>query len=120
MAGATRLVITSDTLTTGLKEFPEKLDRAVSSTMDYFAPRIEATARSNAPWQDQTGNARNLLAARTEHVPGTRHAIILSHGVPYGIWLEVRFEGRYAIVTPTIQEQGPIVMALLSRLFARM
>jgi hypothetical protein len=49
------------------------------------------------------GDAKNLV-------------IVLSHGVPYGIWLEVRFSGKYAIVTPAIPYWGPKVMTLAAQL----
>jgi hypothetical protein len=103
---------TSDTLTPGLKKFPDALDRAVAQTMDYFAPRVEGYARQNAPWHDQTGNARSGLRATTEHA-GNQHTLILFHSVPYGIWLEVRWNGRYAIIGPTIDAQGPQLMNAL-------
>jgi hypothetical protein len=94
--------ITSDTLTPGLKAFPGKLDAQVAQTVDYFALRTEEYAKQNAPWTDRTGNARNLLHAEAFHEPPVRHGITLSHGVPYGIWLEIRFEGKNAIIGPTL------------------
>jgi hypothetical protein len=30
------------------------------------------------------------------------HELILLHSMPYGIWLEVRWSGRYAIIGPTM------------------
>jgi hypothetical protein len=69
--------------------------------------------RQNAPWTDQTGNARNGLFAEAKHDWGRTHAIVLYHSVPYGIWLEVRHQGRYAIILPTAKEQGMAVMNTL-------
>jgi hypothetical protein len=119
-ARSARLVITHDTLTPGLEEFPDVLDRALSRSMDFFTPQVEGYARSNAPWTDRTGNARNGLRATTEHSPGSRHAIVLSHSVPYGIWLEVRWDGRYAAIEPTINAMGPQVMQSIQGLIGRM
>lgn len=114
------LVITSDTLTPGLKKFPTTVEKAVAETVEFFTPRVEGSARSNAPWTDQTGNARNGLRANAFHEPPVRHGIILAHSVPYGIWLEVRWEGKYAIIVPTIKEQGRVLMATMNKLFRRM
>lgn len=115
----TRLVFTHDTLTPGLKAFPTNIDRMVGQVVDYYAVQAEAHMKTNAPWNDQTGNARNGLSAQAFHEPSIRHGITLAHGVPYGIWLEVRFEGKNAIVGPTLQEIGPQVMQTLNLALAR-
>jgi hypothetical protein len=47
-----------------------------------------------------------------------RSTIIIAHGVPYGIWLEVRFSGRYAIIGPTLVYTGDLTMRLLGNLFS--
>lgn len=65
--------------------------------------------KTNAPWQDQTGNARNGLRARAEGA-GNGARIVLSHSVPYGVWLEIRWGGRYAIIGPAIEEFAPRFM----------
>lgn len=111
---------TSNTLSPGLKTFTPKLDHAVGLTVDFFSPRVESAAKDGAPWTDQTGNARNTLTARPFHETLKKHGIVLAHGMPYGIWLEVRFGGRYAIILPTIKQQGIEVMATLRQVFSRM
>jgi hypothetical protein len=115
----TSLRITSDTLTPGIKEFPAVLDRTVAQTIDYFAPRVEAFMKSNAPWTDRTTNARNGLRATPEHSYGRSHSIHCTHGVPYGIWLETRFGGKNAIIDPTIESQGHVLMSLMRKLLRR-
>ena len=114
------LHITSDTLTPGLKAFPDKVDNAIGQTINFFTPKVEGAAKSGATWTDRTGNARGLLRAQADHDPGRSHSIILSHGVPYGIWLEVRNEGRLGIIEPTIKTQGSLVWVLIRDLFQRM
>lgn len=79
------------------------LDRVTA----YHALRSEAYARINANWIDRTGNARQGLAAEPD-LSGTangRWAIVIYHQVNYGIWLETRFGGRYAIIDRTVQTQ---------------
>lgn len=112
------LTIVSDTLSPGMAAFPAKMDAAIAATVEFYSPRVEGYARSHAPWKDQTGNARNGLNAQTEHVPLTRHSIVLSHSVPYGIWLEVRFDGRNEIIIPTIKTQGAELMSTLRTVLA--
>lgn len=119
MARSSGMVITSDTLTPGLKAFPDKVDRAIALTAEYFTPRVEAYARTNAPWTDRTGNARNGLNSKTFHEPRA-HGVYIMHSVPYGIWLEVRNDGRYEIIIPTVKNMGREMMATLRSLFSRM
>lgn len=102
-----------------LAEFSPRVERALMAIMAFEAPRAEAAMKSGATWQDQTGNARASLSARPFR-RGKVFGIQLSHGVPYGIWLEVRFSGRYAIIAPTIRSQGPQVMATAAGVFRRL
>lgn len=102
-----------------LKTFNARMDRAIFAAMKFHATRATAYARSNAPWTDRTSNARNgLFATASREHPVYR--ITLAHSVPYGIWLEVRWSGRYAIIRPTIDRTGPEVMATISQLYGRM
>lgn len=73
------------------------------------APRIEEWMKTNAPWKDQTGNARNGLRAEAR-VGKDDSSIVMYGSVPYQIWLEVRFGGRYAIIGPAVAEWAPRVM----------
>lgn len=88
---------------------------ALSALLEFESRDIESYMRQNASWTDQTGNARNGLFARPygENVSaGTslHMGINLFHTVPYGIYLETRFSGKYAIIVPTIHAKGPGVL----------
>lgn len=91
------------------------VQRKIRSVMEYQAPKVEAHMKFNAPWTDRTGNARQGLATQAFE-EGTNHGIVLYHQVPYGIFLEVRWSGRYAIIEPTIEVMGPQVMASLQNI----
>lgn len=93
--------------------YGEQCRRAVRSVADYYAPIIEAHAKTYAPWEDQTGNARQGLHAFVEELSTDVVALYLSHGVEYGRWLELKYQGRYAIILPTLQAHyGPIATML--------
>ena len=93
----------------------QALDRALGQLLDYYwAPRIEADARRSAPWTDRTGNARQTLY--TKVIPALGEIVILlSHGMDYGIYLELKNAGRYAIISPAIDHFLPIIMADIQR-----
>lgn len=97
----------------------QKVNDAVMSVLAYKAPQVEAHMKTNAPWEDQTGNARQGLRAEAYDLGGDQKGIILYHQVPYGIWLEVKNSGEYAIILPTIQVMGPEVMASLENILGR-
>lgn len=100
---------------------PKDLGRAISelgervvysALVDYLnrhAAEIVEEMRRNAPWTDRTGEARRKLVAEVE-TNGATVSLYLAHGVPYGVFLEVRNGGRYAIVGPTVMRTGPRVM----------
>ena len=80
-----------------------------------FARRVEEYAKENAPWVDRTGGARDGLRAIGEQRLVT-YSITLFHTIEYGLWLEVRWDGKYAIIVPTIEHMGPELMAELAAL----
>lgn len=112
-------IIFKDGLLPSIASGGKKVKDAAWVTAQYMAPRVENYMKINAPWQDQTGNARSGLAARayrdTEEI-----GIVLYHQVPYGIFLEVRWDGAYAIIDPTIETMGPEVMSMFDRMLERM
>lgn len=95
---------------------------------DYFeeqAVEIQAQMQHNAPWNDITGDARRSLTAYVE--TGDEYwtgddtiSIIMTHEVYYVYYLELRWQGRYAIVLPTLIDRGPQVMYGLRNIFDRM
>lgn len=107
---------TSDNLTTSLKNAPARVNIAVASACEYQARRSENFMRANARWTDQTANARNGLHAVAASTKGS-HVITLAHGMPYGIWLEVRWSGKYGIIPEAVRTGGMELMAMLGSLF---
>lgn len=108
-----------DTLIANTRNLAPRIDKAVTAATDLYGMRIETAAKKNAPWTDRTGNARNGLRTMVFH-GDKEHVIVLYHQVSYGIWLEVRWDGRYEIIRPTINNQGKALMKMLNRLMDRL
>jgi len=108
-------IMEENTLSPRIKTLPAYVDHVVGTTMSYYEPQVENYAKTNAPWNDQTTNARNGLTA-TSGKEKDAHFIVLAHQVPYGIWLEVRWSGKNAIIMPTIEVYGPKVMETLNKI----
>jgi hypothetical protein len=109
------MVFFEGTLNMGLNEFDVHVAKATLAAAEYIAPQAEAHMKANAPWTDRTGAARNGLHAKVQ-ASSTLVGIVLYHSVPYGIYLETRWSGRYAIIVPTIQEFAPQFLEAVGRL----
>jgi hypothetical protein len=96
----------------------EYVDRATRGLMSYWSGRVGAAARTGAPWTDRTSNARNGLQNGSGK-QGDTYFIVLAHSVPYGVWLEVRWSGRYSVILPTLSMYGPRVMSAFNRILQR-
>lgn len=103
-----------DTLSPKLKTLLPRIDAAVSLAFQAIEPRAESMMRSQARWTDRTGNARNGLTATHEPEPLVRHTLVMYHRMPYGIWLEVRWSGRYAVIGPTMFEVAPQLTSMVT------
>jgi len=92
--------------------FQLAFEAGVAHEVRGFAREVEAYAKENAPWEDQTGDARDGLTAQAKF-SFTKYTIWLYHTVDYGIWLEIRWDGKFAIIMPTIEAMGPELMRRL-------
>lgn len=104
----------------GVAVMDDRLDRAVAGAVKQRSHAAIAWMRENAPWTDRTGNARSGLDAYTEHQSKVHHTIWLFGRMPYQIWLEIRFSGRYAIIGPAILDQGTKLMKTLTNIIERL
>ncbi len=85
--------------------------------------RSEAFAKSKAKWTDRTGNARGSLSGTyTANISrdSARFEITISHGMPYGIWLELRWNGKFAIINKTVENQGKAFFDTANKVMAKM
>jgi len=81
-----------------------------------YAVEAEQTAKANAPWKDQTGDARKKLKGIVIDEDGTL-GIALRHRVEYGKWLETANNGKYAILKPTLETMRARVFETFRKYF---
>lgn len=81
----------------------------VAEAMGSGKERVEAYAKSNAPWTDDTGAARAGLNASVTLEEG-EVVLELAHSVDHGYWLEVIQDGSFAIIMPTLEALGPEII----------
>lgn len=89
---------------------------ALSLYGDTVAKDMEAYAKSHRPWQDRTGNARMSLKGTSIPMENKVRCEI-THGVDYGIYLEMCNERKYAILEPTVKAIGPKAVNGLDKIF---
>jgi hypothetical protein len=130
--GNAGIVWETNTLKPKMKALPPRIDVAIDAVMEYEANEAQNDMRTYAPWTDRTTNARQGLFAQagSEDSAGGRDAagrftsggskkfIVLYHTMPYGIWLELKNNGHYAIILPTVQSAGPQVMASINKVLS--
>jgi hypothetical protein len=94
------------------------IHRGVFVIAQRWAPEIANYMKANAPWTDRTGNARQALYTAVE-VVNSMVELIMSHGVEYGIFLELKNAGHFAIVNPALDYFAPKIWQDVRELVSR-
>ena len=115
-----KLDYNGSTLGKNIDKMSDKLGAVVLMYSATKASELQAKMKTNRPWTDRTGMAKALLSAKVSQPSPTIIRITLAHGVDYGIWLELAHEKNYAIIAPTIREEGPRVVGDLNGLMSKL
>ena len=107
-------------LAESLSSLEVKTQAALEMYADSAAQKLQGSARRNAPWTDRSGAARNRLTCTVEHQGKGQELLTLSHGVEYGLWLELAHEKNWAILQPTIDRESSEIIEGLSTLLTRL
>jgi hypothetical protein len=103
-----------NTISPRLKALTDSMKRRIEIYLEYETDNVQSYMRKNAPWTDRTGAARNGLFAERHDMD-----IVCFHTVPYGIYLETRWSGKYAIIDPTILHEGRRIMRGMKEIMRR-
>ena len=88
----------------GIARYKSALRRAIWGVLNLNAAEIETDMKRNAPWTDQTANARQTLRAFVYEPRPEVVALVAKQHMEYGKWLELKNGGRYAIILPTLEQ----------------
>ena len=110
----------SSELKKNLDKMSVKLGAVILMYSATKASEIQSKMKQNRPWTDRTGMAKALLNAKVSQVGKNIIRITLAHGVDYGIWLEFDHGKNYAIIAPTIREEGPRLVKDLNNLMSKL
>lgn len=117
---AFRLDYNNSTLNKNLDKMAVKLGAVILMYASTKASELQAKMKVNRPWTDRTGMAKALLNAKVSQPDNHTVRITLSHGVEYGIWLELAHGKNYAIIAPTIRDEGPRIVSDLNNLMSKL
>lgn len=107
---AIKIDYNSSTLNKNILEMSTKIGAAVLMLANTEAARLESYMKLNRPWTDRTGMAKATLKTSVSQPSKDKIRITLAHGVDYGIWLELAHGKNWAIIGPTINQEGPEVI----------
>ena len=104
-------------LVASLGKYDAAVTKGAHQVGDVYAAKMEAYAKSTAPWADRTGNARKGLAGTTEK-SATVMKIWLDGDATYLQFLELgtRTMRPYPVIWPTISAHVKPLMDDLRRL----
>lgn len=115
-----KLEYNKSSLKNNLDKMSVKLGAVLLMYASTKASEIQSKMKINRRWTDRTGMAKALLNAKVSQPDSQTIRITLSHGVDYGIWLELANEKNYAIIEPTIREEGPRIIEDLDNLMSKL
>lgn len=76
---------------------------------------LKSHAKQNAPFTDRTGNLRASIDADIEKVSVDSVTMILSAGMEYAPYVELRWEQRFAYLMPTIEANKDRMLEIVQR-----
>ncbi len=117
---AFKINYSESTLNKNLDKMSQKLGAVVLMYSATKASEIQAKMKRNRPWTDRTGMAKAMLSAKVSRPTNNIIRITLAHGVDYGIWLELAHGKNYAIIAPTVRDEGPRIVNDLANLMSKL
>jgi hypothetical protein len=108
-----RKVIILNEISPKLAVLDERVEAAVAIIFDHFGLIAENEMKTGARWTDRTGNARAGLVSEASRDGNDFHLNFASMA-SYGIWLEIRWSGKYAIVGPVMENIAPRLAQMIA------
>lgn len=97
----------------------EKVGAAMLMYMATEAAEVKSYMKLNRPWTDRTNMAKATLDTKVSQPNSNTIRMTLSHGVEYGIWLELAHNKNYAIIGPTLNVKATEVVQGMQGLISK-
>ncbi len=86
----------------GIGKLAADLSQSLTTLGEKLAADFKSYAKANAPWTDRTGMLRRSIDSCFAIEKGILE-VVLFDAEPYGVFLELCFEKRFAILMPTVE-----------------
>lgn len=104
----------------GLSRLATRADASVRVLAEQGATKMQNYAKGHHRWENRTHDAENRLDGSVSAI-FNGYRITLSHGVDYGVWLELAHNKRFAIIPETINYVGSNeIMPAFNRLMEKL
>lgn len=90
----------------GLAGYGESVAASLTDTLLHSAEKMEHDAKANRPWTDRTGNARRTMEGVFAR-DGDRFIAGVEGHMPYSVFLELGFDGRFSVLQETVNALAP-------------
>ncbi len=87
-----------------------RIDAAILRVAQAVAEDVRQYMVANHPWTNRTNEAEDNLRASAHRLAAHVVAIYLVQGAPHGIWLEIRWGGRWGIIPDALAYAFPNIM----------
>ncbi|MBQ1441637.1 MAG: hypothetical protein IIZ08_06945 [Clostridia bacterium] len=101
-----KLRIDIDPLISGLSAYSANARVCLRRSGSAAALNMESFAKANRPWTDRTGMARRTIQG-VSAFDGSLFSVGVEGHMPYSVFLELGFGGRYSILAPAVHHFAP-------------
>lgn len=101
---AVTIKFSEDTIGRAIGNYANKAGAIILLYAGTKAKQMQSYMQVRRRWMDRTGEAKRRLSARVSQPDSNTVRITCSHGVPYGIWLELAHNRRFSIIRETINQ----------------
>jgi hypothetical protein len=108
----------TETFPEGYRNYTQALFVTGRRVAQARAEEAEAWMKANHPWENKTGAAEAGLHVDVDQAPAVLASLTFAHGedVPYAIWLEIANQGRFGIISQSVDVWGPKLMQDVQRI----
>ena len=104
-----------DIIIQGLEAWAAGTVAALQGCAQEIAELLEAYAKANHPWQNQTGDTEASITGQIADMTDEMIVIVVSAGMDYDVFLELAHEGKWAWLWPCLVACQDRIRQILNR-----
>lgn len=97
-----------------IEDWWQRVEAKLASEMEALGADLKVYAQANHPWTNRTGQAEAQLNYSVI-ASGTEFEVVLYQGVYYGVYLEMRWGGRWGVIPAALAANyGRAIQAMMN------